>query len=578
MGLLLVILMGNCRHGPDHSNETIVAHLPTSPATLHPTNGNGAYRYFIFQYTQMSLQRTDIRNGKLIHPLLTGPPEPGPDRLSYTYELKDGITWDDGSSLTVGDVVFTIKMNICPLTNNASQRSLYDPIAKVKTLPDKDRQFKVLFNQRHFANPRIFANGLWLMKRSKEDPLGVMADFSISDFRDPDFDGSDHPALETFMERFNDGARGHETAKLNGLGPYKVERWRGNNLLTLKRKKDWWGKDSDLVYHQQGPEKITFKVIRDNFAAGLALRNFTIDVSNYISLDELMKARQQQYFRDQYYSDFVQRYGYTYIGLNMRPGPGREPYFTRQKVRKAIAHLVPVQELIQVIAKGKARRQASFISPLKASYNEELPLIKENIPKARRLLSEAGWKDDDGDGIRDTVINEERIQFAFDFHYIQGPNRRQIAMLISEVMEEAGITFQPKALEFATFYERARNHEFDAMLGRWAGYSGPENPRQLWHTETWLNNGSNFTGFGNAKTDSMIEVANHTMDMAKRRELMKKLQRRVYQQQPYVFLFSKKRGIAVHRRFDSVGMYPERPGLILNNLQPTAPPGQLSAQ
>ena len=567
VGVLVMIVTG-CRPEQDRDPGTVVVHLPTNPATLHPTNGNGAYRSFLFQYTQKSLQRTDIRDGDLMHPLLEGPPKPGPDSLRFTYHLKEGIKWDDGSRLSVADVVFTLKVNSCPLTNNASQRSRYDPIHHVETLPEKPGIFQVVFDKRHFANHRIFADDLWLMQRAYQDPERIMAKFTIPELQSPDFKADDHPLLQRFMKRFNDGSRGRKPAKLNGLGPYKVTKWKSNNSLVLERKKDWWGAESDLVYNQQGPEKMVFRVIRDQFAAGLALRNGTLDVSSHVSLDELIKARKRDYFREQCRSKFLQRYGFTYIALNMRPGPEREPYFKQLKVRRAIAHLTPVEELIKVVTKGKATRQASFVSPMKPSYNDTLELVKENIPKARQLLTEAGWRDSDGDGIRDTLIKGRRISLAFEFQYIKDPNRRQMATLIQEVMDEAGVKLKPRAMEFAAFYEAARNHEFDAMLGHWAGYSGPVNPRQLWHTDNWLNNGSNFPGFGNAKTDSLIEKANRTMNTQKRHHLIKNLQARVYQQQPYVFLYSKKRGIAIHRRFDEAGMYRERPGVILNNFQP----------
>ena len=574
MLLALAALLSGCRNDRNLSKESVIAHLPTKPTTLHPTNGNGAYRELIFQYTQMRLQRTDLRNGELLHPLLTKPPEPGPDSLRYTYQLKKGITWDDSTPLTVKDVLFTLKMNVCPLTDNPSRQSSYDPINRVEIRPEADRTFTLVFDRQHFANSRIFENGLYLMQRSKEDRKGVMTQFSVEKLQDPDFEPDDHPRLQAFMKRFNAGSRGNDPGRFNGLGPYKVTEWQNTNIITLERKPDWWGQDSDLVYHQQAPDKIVFKVIRDNFAAGLALRNSSLDVSAHISLNELSKSRHRAYFRKQYRSGFVKRYGYTYIGLNMRPGLKRDPYFAQQKVRKAIAHLVPVQELIKVIANGRAQRLASFVSPLKPSYNDQLPLIRENIPKARQLLKEAGWQDDDGDGIRDTVINKERIPFRFEFNYIKDPNHRQVAVLIQQVMEEAGISLQPRALEFSTFYKQARNHNFDAMLGKWGGYSGPENPRQLWHTENWINNGSNFTGFGSAETDSLIEAANRTLDTAERHPILKNLQARVHEQQPYVFLYSKKRGIAIHRRFDTPGMYRERPGVILNNFHLKNSPGQ----
>ena len=57
------------------------------------------------------------------------------------------------------------------------------------------------------------------------------------------------------------------------------------------------------------------------------------------------------------------------------------------------------------------------------------------------------------------------------------------------------------------------------------------------------------------------------LDYAKHKEALWKLQAKIYEEQPYVFLFSSKSKIAISKRFDNRNMYTERPGVILNNLK-----------
>ena len=72
----------------------------------------------------------------------------------------------------------------------------------------------------------------------------------------------------------------------------------------------------------------------------------------------------------------VARYAFSYLGMNMKPdGIKRKPYFVDQKVRRAMAYLLPLDEIIEVMMHGKASRQASLISPLKKTYNDTLQLI-----------------------------------------------------------------------------------------------------------------------------------------------------------------------------------------------------------
>ena len=82
-----------------------------------------------------------------------------------------------------------------------------------------------------------------------------------------------------------------------------------------------------------------------------------------------------------------------------------------------------------------------------------------------------------------------------------------------------------------------------------------------------VNKGSNFCGFGDAYSDALIDEANKTLDYETHRNALLKLQAKIYEDQPYVFLWITKRKFAVHKRFDNRDMYFEFPGLRLNNLK-----------
>jgi ABC-type transport system substrate-binding protein len=69
----------------------------------------------------------------------------------------------------------------------------------------------------------------------------------------------------------------------------------------------------------------------------------------------------------------------------------------------------------------------------------------------------------------------------------------------------------------------------------------------------------NYTGFGNAESDKVIEVIQAEMDEEKRNELYMRFQEMLYDQQPGIFLFAPKDGLLVHKRFDAFGG-PKRPG------------------
>ena len=118
--LLVIVTLGSCVDKRDLSNNTVIAHISSNPDGLHPYNDNSANRTYIFNYTQQTLVSMDIEKLEIKPQLIKSMPSVSEDGLEYTYELKDGIKWDDGTPFTVDDVIFTTKVQVCPLTNNTN--------------------------------------------------------------------------------------------------------------------------------------------------------------------------------------------------------------------------------------------------------------------------------------------------------------------------------------------------------------------------------------------------------------------------------------------------------------------------
>lgn len=568
--VLLALFITGCTQKRDTQKNMIIAHLPSEPPTLHPTNGTSGYRRVIFEYIHKRLIRTDIRTPggmNTIPQLVKKMPEISPGGLQYTFELKKGPRWDDGSPLKLEDVIFSVKMNICPLTDNPRLKPYFAHIENIKQYPDHPRKFTMVCKDKYFANQFLFEL-VWMMQKDHWDPSGVMDEFSIQQLRSPDFDSREYPDLVDFMKKFNDASNGRDPGKIVGLGPYQVTQWNVGRSIVVEKKENWWGEDDTLLYNQNFPEKIIFKIIRDDASLSLALKKESIDVSAFLDVDELLKLKEKEYFNKNYHSDFVKSYVYTYIALNMKPdGVHNKPLFVDRDVRRAIAHLIPVKQIIDVIYQGKAIRQVSIVPSLKPSYNDTLAPVPFDIEKARKLLTRAGWEDSDGDNIRDKIVNNEQVEFKFQLNYFNKSKYKAMSRMIKDAMKQAGIEMSLNAMDFSLLIKKAHDHHFDAMIGAWSASAGPEDPRQIWHTESWANKSSNYTGFGNSRTDSLIELANRTMDLDKRMDIIKKIQAIVYHEQPYVFLFSNYRSVAVHNRFMNIRTFSDRPWILLNTLK-----------
>jgi ABC-type transport system substrate-binding protein len=566
LSVVLVCVLSACIDKRDLQENTVIVHILAEPKGLHPTNNNDAYQKMIFQCTQKRLVMMDLASGKMTPDVLESFPELLSDSLTYKCKIRSGIRWDDGSNLSVADIVFSIKAIVCPGVNNPDIKSIFKNLEDVVEDPIDKQVFYVKMKERYFDNSSMLSYVIVLQEK-EWDPTSILKKQSFSVLFGDQVSVEDRPILDQFISSFNHSDKSRVPKFLKGLGPYQVTDWQTGSSITLTRKSNWWGKSSDRLSEKEFPERIIFRVIREMESVVLALKREEIDITSELSAAAMIRLQEKAYFNRNYKTDYVGSFSYTYMGMNMRPENGRLPYFTDRRVRRAMAHVLPVDEIIAVIAKGKANRIAGFIQPGQVEYDKNLRLIDYNLEQARNLLEESGWKDSDGDNIRDKIIDGKRVPFSFGLSYMISPVTTEMVRMIKSEFYKAGLEVRPEPMEFSVFYQNAFAHQFDAMLGSWSSSALPEDPRQIWHTESWASGGSNFVGFGSTYSDSLIETANRELNPAVRKEMLQDIQRVIYEEQPYVFLFNATRKVAAHKRFKNISFHVERPHLQLNNLE-----------
>ncbi len=553
------------------TDNTVVFHVIGEPDDMHPTNGNSATKTFIHNYTQCYVMASDIVELKGARPgVVKGGPEVSEDELEFTYELSDEPRWDDGSQLTVDDVIFTFKANKCPLTNNPHAKPYLENIKDVVADPANPRKFTFLMKKKYIQNI-VFLTDYPVLQETYWDPNQTMRKYTFAQLDDPKFDTDSKEDLNAWATEFNDAKYSRKAEFLVGMGAYRFAEWKPGQSYTLVRKDNHWTADvtDPNEYETAYPEKVIFKINTDPNSQILEMKTQTLDASTYLSTKKLLELQEDQDFNHNYHSRFTNTYNYSYMAFNCRPdGVEHKKFFDDKRVRRAVAMLVPIDQINMVLNKGRSKRMVGPVSPLKQEYNHDLALIDPDLEGAKQLLEEAGWTDTDGDNVRDKIVDGEKLSFEFDLHYMTTQVEwRDEANMIAEALYEAGIKCNITPLDFAVHYDYARNHKFDAMLAGWAGSSVPEDFTQIWHTSSWASKGSNFGGFGNAESDALIDSLKYELDMDKRIPMVKKLQEMIYDEQPYVFLFASTRRNVIHKRFGNADMYFERPGVLLNNLQ-----------
>lgn len=549
-------------------NNTLVVHLLSEPDDMHPTNGASAVRAEINLYTNLSLLRVNYKTGELLPCLAKNLPMVSADGLSYTYELKDGMTWDDKSPITAADIAFTTKASKCLYTNNPGLKPYWENIKEIKLDATNKQKFTIVMKRPYILNTWFWTD-FPIIQEGFYDKTKTLSKYTEYQLTDSTFLKT-KTDVKQWADEFNSPKYYTDPNFLSGAGPYKITKWDKGVSMTLEKKKDHWTEGcQENWYCQANADKIILKLNSNNASAVLELKNGLIDISGMIDYASFTELSHDENFTKKYTLKLADTYNYTYVAMNLMPdGQKHQKLFNDLLVRKAMALLTPYEQINKTLYENHNKRVVCPISPNKVDFNTDLKPIDYNVEKAKELLKQAGWADTDNDQILDKVIDGKKVKFEFSINFMSGSKVwEDLAKQLAESMAKANIYAMLNPLDYNGFFTAVTTHQFDMSISAWQSSATPEDFSQLWGTASWTNNGLNFTGFGNAQSDALIDSINTSVDEQKRIALSKRFQKLVYDEQPYIFLFTQTRRIIANKRWDNLEVYTEYPGVLLNTLK-----------
>ncbi|MEM8908439.1 MAG: ABC transporter substrate-binding protein, partial [Bacteroidota bacterium] len=398
------------------------------------------------------------------------------------------------------------------------------------------------------------------------DPEGLMEPFAYNDIIDPEKVKSlakDNPNLKKFGDQFSAAKYSREV--VSGAGAYTLEEWVEGEKIVLKRKENWWG---DALVDKNpmltaNPDELVFKFIPDVTSTISLMRNGEVDIARDIPNTLFKELEQDQAFTKDVQLLAPDSYLLTFIALNTQ-----NPKLADRRVRRALAHLLDVEEIIKTVKKGMAIPIAGPIPPTVPFSHKGLALIDLNLDKAKTLLAEAGWKDSNNDGTVDKVIDGQREELVLS--YLMTPSSEvstDIALIFQNVAKSAGIKIEPEVKEANAFREGLKKRDFDMYTAGSRIEPDSYDPYQTWHSSSNNPSGSNRVGFGSAESDAIIERIRTTLDKEERTQLLLRLQEMIYEEQPAIYVYNTKEAIAVSKRLKNVQPSFRSPGYFENYFQ-----------
>lgn len=489
--------------------DWLLVRMSAEPPHLNPITSSDAYATLILQHVFDTLLDRDPVTIEST-PWLAESWEISDDKLQYTFHLRPGVVFSDGTPVTAEDVKFSFDKMMDPAVDAPHLRSYYVDVTGCEVLDEHSVRFTC--SKPYYRH------------------LVMLGDISVLPrhvYAEGDF--NNHP----------------NNRKPVGSGAYVLETWDTGQQIVLVRNEKYWGKNGGKWPHFA---KKVIKLITDENAAFQVLERGDLDMMEIRAEDWVRRANTPQF--DQQFNKF-EYYApqYTYIGWNMR-----RPKFADKRVRRALTMLLDRETIRETIYHGLAQAVTGNFMIGTPECNSAIQSWPFDPAQASVLLDEAGWSDRDKDGIRD----KDGEPFRFEIMIINSsPAAEQICTIYKEELGRVGIDMGIRMLDWAGMLERTDKRDFDAMMMGWQMPPDPD-PHQVWHSSQ-VDAGSNYVGFVNPEADQLIEQARVTFDRQERIRLYHRFSEILHDEQPYTFMFCRKTLLAVDKRVHGIRIYPFGP-------------------
>ena len=525
-----------CRAKGDHvRGGTLRNVLSSDPRGLNPYIANGAdvTEYGLLMNDYMA--ERDINNPDNWLPRLATSVSTPDNGLTYIIKLQEGVYWhkpsvdwesgdydwlngtgpDGRHEFTADDYVFVWDM----VQNNqvagriASLRNYFEAMDGIEAIDE--HTIKVTYNERLYTN------------------LGILLELS--------------PAPR-WLYMYDQDGREYEDAtwglKLNehwynlrgiGVGPYKFKAWESGVTLEFEANEMYWGEPPAF-------DRILRPVVKDQNAFPRKVKSGEIDITviqpeqyKTVVLDADGQILDNEHIKTTKFPTLT----YFYMGWNMD-----DPKFSDKRVRQAMTMSLDRQGIIDSVFHGLGTLHTGPFPKQVACYDNSIEPYAYDIDAAKALLAEAGWIDTDNDGIRDKMIDGQKVPFEFTFlMYGSSTEYETLASIWREALLEVGVKMTPSPVEWSTMLKKMDEREFDVYSGAWVpGWD--TDLMQLWHsTEADKPQSSNRIGFRNAEADKIAEELRRTFDDDRRTELCHDFHALVHDEQPYTFFYARERPV-----------------------------------
>ena len=407
-----------------------------------------------------------------------------PDGKEYTFVLRKGVTWQDGTAFTAKDVRFTYDYEVknVPISGGL-EAGLVD---NVQVIDD---------NTVKFVLTQPISTFLYKVASFK-----IIPEHIYSTVTDP----VNYLAPEAVI----------------GTGPYKLAEYnKEQGSYQYVANDQYWGPKPSI-------KTLEFIPVSD---ALIAFEQGQIDF-NSVTPDTLYRFENNPDYRIVQQPAF---WGYEFY-FNMN----KFPELNDPKVRQAFAYAIDREEMVEKIQRGAGKSGNMGILPDDHIwYNANQPAYAFDLAKANALLDEAGWKDTDNDGVRDK--DGKKLSYTLSL----GSDEARIGELIQARLKDAGIAVQVKALESKARDANLKKGDFELLVSGFGGWGQDADYLRTRYSDAATSSTSGVAplaavfGYHSDALNSLAAQELSELDDAKRKQIVGQMQELLAKDVPTIPLF-----------------------------------------
>lgn len=408
--------------------------------------------------------------------------ETSEDGLTWTFTMRDGLKWSDGTDLNAKDFEYSFKRMVDPNTAAPYAETclgMIDGFEEAAGFPDAD------------GNPTAEPNPDALNVKASDDgkTLTIVLSYPCSYFDKMAAFATMSPVQQATVEANGDAwCTSPDTFVSNG--PYMITDWTPSERIVLTKNPNYVGGwDSSKIVS----DTITLLLLEDSSASYAAYNSGEAQLIKDVPTDEIPSLTKAEDGGDFYVDTILGTY---YVSLNLQ-----RDAFQDAKVRKALALAIDRDYVANTIMQGTYSAADSIVGPGivdESGYfhdNGNAPYIsadyEANLAEAKKLLEEAGYPNGEGYPTIEYSTNDAGYHVP-------------LAEYLQQAWGDLGITLTINKMEWSSFTPARRAGEYDVARNGWVmDYNDPSNMLDLFCS----GNGNNDGKYANPDFDAAIDAS-----------------------------------------------------------------------